>query len=65
MSQSQDKRFRKAVRKRVDENFGKGMEALGNIIRPRPTWIPKRVWILAYVLIFPRQYLRLIYKHMK
>lgn len=65
MSQSKTKKFRKEVRRVVDANFGVGMQALSNIIRPRPRWIPKAVWILVYVPLFEKRYLHLIYKHMK
>jgi hypothetical protein len=65
MSQSKTKKFRKEVRRVVDANFGIGMEALSNITRPRPRWCPKVVWMLAYVPLFKKQCLHLIYKHMK
>lgn len=65
MSQSQTKKYRKEVRRVVNANFGQGMEALSNIVRQRPRYVPKFVWVLVYVPLFPRQYLRLIYKHMK
>lgn len=65
MSQRQTKKARKEIRRRVDENFGVGMEALSNLIRPRPRWIPRWVWIVAYVPLFQKKYLRHVYKHMK
>lgn len=65
MSQKQTKRFRKEVRRRVDRNFGIGMEALAQIIRPRPRWIPKQLWIILYTPLFPKKYLGLVYKNMK
>ena len=65
MSQKKDKRFRKEVRRRVDANFGVGMQALAQLVRQRPRWIPKAVWILVYVPLFERKYIRLIYKHMQ
>ncbi len=65
MSQRQSKKFRKEVRKVVDANFGVGMKALANIVRPKPSYVPKWVWIVVYVPLFPWKYLHLIYKHMK
>ena len=65
MSQTKTKKFRKEVKRQVNKNFGIGMEALSNIVRVRPRWIPKSIWILAYIPLFPKQYIRLIYKHMK
>ena len=65
MSAKQTKKYRKEVRRVVNANFGVGMEALSNIVRPRPRYIPKFLWVLVYAPLFPRQYLRLIYKHMK
>ena len=65
MSQRASKRYRKEVRRIVNHNFGVGMEALSHIIRPKPKLVPRWLWVLAYVPLFPRQYLPLIYKYMK
>lgn len=65
MSQRAIKRNRKEVRRAVDKNFGIGMEALGNLTRLRPKWIPKRVWILVYAPLFKREYLGAVLRHMK
>lgn len=65
MSQKQTKRFRKEVRRRVDENFGIGMEALAQFVRPRPKWIMRRVWILFYIPLFPKKYRKLVFKYLK
>jgi len=65
MSQKKTKRFRKEVRKMMNSEVGQGMEALHQIVRARPSWIPKRIWILAYLPLFPKEYLHLVYKHMK
>lgn len=64
MSQSKSKKVRKEVRKRVDKNFGIGMEALSNVVRKRPSWIPKQIWILTYLPLIPAKYLHHFYKHM-
>jgi hypothetical protein len=64
MNTKKAKKLRKYARKQVKFELGEGMEALAQITRPRPRWIPKRVWILTYLPLFPRKYLPLVYKHM-
>ena len=65
MSDKQTKRFRKEVKRRVDENFGKGMEALAHLVHRKPRFVPRILWIILYAPLFKGKYLRLIYKHMK
>lgn len=64
MSQKNIKKQRQEVRRAVRNEFGEGMEALAMIVRKRPRWIPKWVWIWAYVPLFPRKYRGLVYRHM-
>lgn len=52
------------MRRAVRNEFGEGMEALAMIVRKRPRWIPKWIWIWAYVPLFPRKYRGLVYRHM-
>ena len=63
MNAKKAKKFRKEVRRRVDQNFGVGLQALNHIIRPRPKWIPKRLWIIVYMPLFKKKYRDLILKH--
>ena len=65
MNTKKAKKLRKYARKQVKEEIGEGLQALGEITRSRPKWIPKRIWILAYLPLFPRKYLAMIYKHMQ
>lgn len=58
------KKLRREARRQVNENFGSGMEALAHLTRERPQWIPKWIWILAYVPLFKRQYLPVVYRNM-
>lgn len=60
MSQSTDKKRRKEIRRVVNRNFGEGIKSLANIVRPRPRWIPKRLWVLVYIPLFPKKYRRYI-----
>ena len=60
MSGKQAKKIRKEVRKQMGDRF----EALSTITRPRPKWIPKRIWVLFYLPLFKRKYLKLIYKNL-
>jgi hypothetical protein len=65
MSQRTIKKQRKEIRRRVDANFGVGMQALSNVTRDRPRWVPKWAWILAYAPLIRSEYLHHFYKHMK
>jgi hypothetical protein len=62
MSQSKSKKLRKEVRREVGKKYTQGIATLGEIVRPRPKWIPKRIWILAYLPLFKRKHLKLIYR---
>lgn len=65
MNSKTAKKLKKYTRQQVNHNLGEGMAALAEITRSRPKWIPKRIWILAYLPLFPRKYLRIVYKHMQ
>lgn len=65
MSGSSSKKFRKQVKKTVKENFGEGFELLSKIVRPRPRWIPKRIWILFYLPLFKKKHVGKIYETLK
>lgn len=64
MGQKTVKKQRQEVRRAVRNEFGEGMAALAQITRKRPRWIPKRIWILAYLPLFPKKYRGLVYRHM-
>jgi hypothetical protein len=64
MSNKAIKRNRKEMKRIVRASIGDGMESLASITRKRPKWIPKRIWVLAYLPLFPRKYLHLIYKQL-
>lgn len=63
MSEKQIKRARKEIKKTVIQNFGVGMEQLSHIVRKRPRWIPKSIWMLAYAPLFSKKYRRIIRKY--
>lgn len=65
MSQRQTKKNRKEVRKAVKANMGEGMEALSTMVRRRPKVVPKFLWIIFYLPLFKRKYLKMIYKSIK
>lgn len=65
MSQKQSKKYRKEVRRTVDKNLGIGFDALSNIVRSRPQWIPKKIWLILYLPLFPRKYMYLLNKYIK
>ena len=63
MSQKKDKKFRKEVKRQVNSNFGEGMKALSNIIRKRPQWVPKKVWVVLYMPLFEKKYWGIILRY--
>jgi len=60
MSGKQAKKLRKEARKIMGNSF----ESLNKITRARPRWIPKWVWIWFYWPLFPKKYLKLIYRNL-
>jgi hypothetical protein len=60
MSKKNDKKLRREVRAQVRYNYGEGLEALSRFVRPRPWWIPKRIWVLLYLPVFPARFVRII-----
>lgn len=64
MSAKKEKAIRKKIRKEVRVNMGEGIEALSNMIRKKPRLVPKAIWILLYLPIFKRKYIKFIYKYM-
>jgi hypothetical protein len=65
MSSSKIKKTRKEIRKRVDNNLGDRIKALNCIVRKRPVWIPKRIWVLLYLPLFESKYRNLIIKYLE
>lgn len=65
MSQNKVKKARKEIKRVVREEFGAGLESLGKLVRPRPFFIPKFVWVLFYLPLFPIKHLKIIYKYLK
>jgi len=62
MSQKTFKKIRKEARRQVDHNFGTGMQALAKLVRKRPKYIPRFVWIIIYAPLFKFRYLKAVYK---
>lgn len=58
------KKIRKEVRKTAVAEFGGGMEMLRKLIRRRPGWFPKAIWILLFATVFKLKYLKIIYKYL-
>lgn len=55
--------MRKETKRHVDKNLGRGYAALSRIVRPRPRWIPKRVWVWAYAPLFTKKHREEIIKY--
>ena len=55
----------KKLRKHLRKEIGQGMQVLNKLIRKRPKWIPKYIWILFYLPLFKVDNLKHIYKTIK
>lgn len=64
MSHSRAKKLRKEVRKNFEKEIGEGMRALGYIVRKRPPYIPKQLWILLYLPLFKWSHIPTVYRHL-
>lgn len=64
MNAKKAKKLRKEARRYSEVLIGEGFEAVGNLIRSRPKWIPKILWILLYVPLFKVKYLKIVYKNL-
>lgn len=64
MNSKQSKKVRQRVRREARALWGEGLEALGALIRKRPTWCPRVLWILLYVPLFKWKTLKLFYRHL-
>lgn len=64
MNTKKAKKLRQYTRREVRTSIGEGLSVLTEIVRPRPRWIPKRIWIWAYAPLFPKKYRGLIYKYL-
>ncbi|MFA6158887.1 MAG: hypothetical protein WC763_04695 [Candidatus Paceibacterota bacterium] len=64
MSQKQTKKFRKEVRREITKEMGEGIATLQTLVRERPTWCPRFVWIALYMPIFKRKSWKFIYKNL-
>jgi hypothetical protein len=65
MSSRKAKKIRQEVRRVVNANFGSGMAALSNIVRQRPWFIPRLLWIILYLPLFKHKYIPTVFKHLK
>lgn len=63
MNQGQAKKIRKEVRRNARKLFGEGIEVLGTLIRKRPKYIPKFLWIILFFPIFKRKTYKYLYKY--
>jgi hypothetical protein len=64
MGQKKHKAERKKIRKEIRAQVGDSMGILSSIVRPRPQWIPKKVWVWFYLPVFPKKYLHIVYKYL-
>ena len=63
MSHRTAKQIRKETRKHLDLIFGASFDALSKLVRNRPKYIPKIVWVLLYLPLFKAKYWHLIFKN--
>jgi hypothetical protein len=63
MSQKQSKKINKQVRREARAIWGEGLEAMGKLMRKRPKYCPRFVWIILLAPAFKNKALKLIYPH--
>ena len=54
----------KKIRKAVRGEIGKGFQSLNKIIRKKPWYIPKFLWVLPLLILFEKRYIKYFYKHL-
>lgn len=59
------KKLRKYARKEVNAKYQNGLILLKSMIRPKPKYCPKFLWILFYLPIFKKNTIRHIYKSLE
>lgn len=64
MNQKKTKKLRKEIRREARNLWGEASEVLGTLIRARPKYIPRFLWILLYVPIFKTKTLKIIYQNL-
>jgi hypothetical protein len=63
MSTKQAKKLRKYARLEARTIFGEGMEAIGTMMRKRPRFVPRFLWILLYLPLFKSKTWKVFYRH--
>lgn len=63
MSIKKAKKIRKEIRNEVRKLYPSGVEVLQKLIRPRPKYCPKFIWILLYMPLFKKVLWKSIYKN--
>lgn len=56
------KKIRKETRKVAREEFGTGIKMLNKLMRKRPKFVPKFIWVLIYLPLFRFKHIKLIYQ---
>ncbi len=64
MNQKKTKKARKEYRRQARILWGEANEVLGTLIRPRPKYIPRFLWILLYIPIFKSKTIKIIYRNL-
>lgn len=53
----------KKIRKEVRRELGQGIAVLNTLIRHRPKFIPKYIWILLYLPLFKIKTIKYLYEN--
>ena len=64
MSNKFFKKIRKEARKETAERLGEGIDILRTMIKPKPKYCPKFIWILFYIPLFKKSAVKYIYKNL-
>jgi hypothetical protein len=62
MSNKQSKKVRKVIKSEIKKLYPSGVEVLQKLIKQRPKYCPKFIWILLFMPIFKKVLWKSIYK---
>lgn len=55
------RKINRAAKKETRKILGDGINVMHTMIRQRPNWIPKFIWIVLYLPLFKVKTLKIIY----
>lgn len=56
--------MKQTVRREARAVWGEGIEAMGTLLRKKPKYFPKFLWIVLLMPVFKTKAVKLLYKHL-